>query len=358
MAVFEKQELIKPSFIQKIFNKQPKHNYIIELQNLLADNVVDLMSIHNSDIEILRHKYNVNIKAFKEERLSILDKYLNYCVEDKHLTDNELKKLQYLCQLLGLSDDCLITKIKEIGKIFYQNKVQIIISDDLITDEEKEELRILRSEFYLSDDEGRQIYNDACQKKIQEFVDNIIANRRMSPNEEKKLDDMILGLNVKVSFEDSGLKKLRLFWDVENGELPTMDSPINLQKGELLYYSSNIEWYEERTKTVMVSYGGITSNSRITKGGFLRYRFGYIFPERHTKDYMKLIDIGEVFFTNKRIIFVGSHGNKTISWSNILAIYPFANGIQLDKDSGKKPFFKCSDPELMGIYILRILKDY
>ena len=358
MAVFDKQELIKPTFLHKIFKKLPKDNYIIEVQNLLAEYESDLLSLNKEDIEILRQKYKINLKAFLNERSSLLDRYLNYCFHDYLISDKERKILSHLSYLLDLSNDYLTRKIKELGKIVYQKKVQEIIANYIITDNDREQLTILRDEFGLSDEEGQEIYNEACRKMVQEYIDSIIANHRMSPDEEKKLNEMISGLNIKAYFEGNGLRKLRLFWDIENAELPAMISPINLHKNELLYYSANIEWHEERTKTTMISYHGITWNVRLIKGMGIKSRAGWIFPKRHTEEYMKLIDIGEVFFTNKRIIFMGSHGNKTISWSKILAIYPFADGIQLDKDTGKKPFFKCSDPELMGMYILRILKDF
>ena len=74
-------------------------------------------------------------------------------------------------------------------------------------------------------------------------------------------------------------------------------------------------------------------------------------------EHYKLIDSGEVFFTNKRIIFMGSHGNKNIPLTKILDITPFSNGIEIGKDTGKKPFFECSDSEEMGIMLARLLKD-
>ena len=49
---------------------------------------------------------------------------------------------------------------------------------------------------------------------------------------------------------------------------------------------------------------------------------------------------------------------KQIPYSKILAFTPFADGIEIDKDTGKKPFFKYEDSELMGIYLARLLKDF
>ena len=38
MSVYEKKELVAQSFFQKLFKKQPKQNYMIELENKLFEN--------------------------------------------------------------------------------------------------------------------------------------------------------------------------------------------------------------------------------------------------------------------------------------------------------------------------------
>ena len=153
-----------------------------------------------------------------------------------------------------------------------------------------------------------------------------------------------------------GISRFRKYWDIENAELVPIETPINLQKSESLYFTAKIEWFEERTRTTSVSYGGISTKFKICKGVYLRG--GSIAPMRNTEEYLKLIDAGDIYFTNKRIIFMGQHGNKQIPYSKILAFTPFADGIEIDKDTGKKPFFKYEDSELMGIYLARLLKDF
>ena len=61
-----------------------------------------------------------------------------------------------------------------------------------------------------------------------------------------------------------------------------------MQKSENLYFSANIEWFEERTRTTTVSYGGISTKFKICKGVYLRG--GSIAPMRNTEEYLKLID--------------------------------------------------------------------
>lgn len=354
MSIYAIQNLTRRSIFQKIFKIFPKRDFIVELQNLLAKNENDVLSIAPHDVEVLKTKYKIKENDFTAEKKSLLDKYISFCFRDKSLSQEEKDVLYHLCHILNVNDEYLTYQIQEEGKHIYRLKVQDVLSDDKLTDSEREELSALRNEFNLSDSTGQTIYSDECRQKIQMYINTLIAKRRMSPEEEKTLDDMISDLGIEAHFT-SGLQELRHFWDIENADLPVLDSPINLQKNEHLYYLAPIEWYEERTRTTSVSYIGLTSNFRITKGVSLRA--GTIAPSRNTEEYMKLIDSGDVYFTNKRILFVGRSSNKTIPLSKVLYITPFSDGIEIGKATGKKPFFKCSDSETMGLYLARLLKD-
>lgn len=356
MKIYEKRSVISPSFFQKIFKIVPKINFLIELENLLAENESNILSVSPSDVENLKNKYKVKDGSFKEERQALLEKYLVFCVSDSRLSDDEKKQLSFLChEVLGLDNDYLSSRISDLGASIYRGKVQSVISDDVLTDSEREKLKTLRAEFNLTDENGKDIYSEECGKKIQAYIDKLVEKRRMSPDEEKTLNDMISGLGINAHFTDAGLSKLRRFWEIESGKLVPIDTPLNLQKNECPYYTSKIRWYEERLRTTSVSYGGLNAKFRICKGVSLRA--GNIAPARHSEEYMKLIDSGNVYFTNKRIIFTGTHGNKTIPWSKVLDFTPYADGIEVGKDTGKKPFFKCTDVETMGLFIARLLKD-
>lgn len=355
MGIYYKNELKKQSFLQKLFGKFPKENYIIELQNFLSENEENILAINLQDIENIKTKYKVNAKAVKYELEYLLNKYIDYCLLDKKLSDTEKEELVFLCRILGLDENFLETRIREEGEKIYRNKVQFVISDDELTDSEKAELDTIKNNFNLSEETSNDIYKTEAQKKIQDYVNEIVRNRRISPEEERKLNEMISGLKIKVSFTDNGIQLFRKYWDIENAPLESLDSPIVLQKNENLFYFDNIEWYEERTRTTHVSYAGLTQNIRIMKG--MKLKFGDIAPTRYTEEYMKLIDSGKVYFTNKRIIFTGMHGNKILPLSKILYITPFADGIEIGKDTAKKPFFKTNNSELMGIYLTRLLKE-
>lgn len=355
MTVYDERDLVKQSPWQRLFGILPKQNYVRELETLLAKNEGNLLSIKQSEVDALNAKYKVKTKDFAVDRRILFDRFFGRCMEDERLTSEEKEQLLYLCHLLNVDEGYMDKCIAERGEWIYRNKVRVVIADNVVTDEEDKELDAIQKEFNLTEGTSTDIYAEECTKKVQDFVDTLISNRRMSPDDEKTLNDMAKGLNATLTYTDNGLTKLRRLWDIENAPLIPISCDINLQKTESLYYKTNIDWYEERTRTSYVSYGGVSCSFRIAKGVTLRS--GMIAPSRHSEEYMQLIDSGEVYLTNKRIIFTGEHGNKNITWTKVLAITAYGDGIEIGKDTGRKPFFKCSDVEEMGLFITRLLKD-
>ena len=353
--IFKKNEGRKPNFFQRLFKKRPKQNFIIEIENLLCDYEEDISKISADMIYNIESFYKIGETDFQDERERLYDVFLNKCLYDEYLSDTEKKNLNHLKSILHISDDYAKIRMETEAEKIYKNKVEAAISDSKLEESEMEELENIRDNLGVSERAGVNIYKATAKEKIQNFVDDILQKRRLSPEDEIKLNELQNNLNVKVEFMGDGIQKLKLFWQIENGEIPPIPCDINIQKSETLYYKTHITWYEERTRTTHVDYTGISTRFRICKGVYLRA--GNIAPSRHTEEYMKEIDSGTVYFTNKRIIFMGSHGNKNIPLTKVLAYTAYNNGIQIEKDTGKSPFFETDDSELIGMYLSRLLAE-
>ena len=152
------------------------------------------------------------------------------------------------------------------------------------------------------------------------------------------------------------LDKHRLYWQIHNGNLPVVDAGINLQKSESCHFHTQIDWFETRTITKRISYSGPTMRIKIAKG--LYWRAGNLAIKPTTEDVLAKIDSGDLYLTGKRIIFMGSRGNKTIALNKILNFEVYSNGIEIQKDSGKSPFFGFSDNiEIFSMLLGRIISN-
>ena len=129
MNVYETKELLPQTFFQKLFKKQPKQNYLIELENLLSAKENDILSLNKSDIQILDKKYKVKDKLFQYEREFLLDRFISHCLWDERLSDSEKEQLSHLANLLDVSEEHLNKRIAEEGKVILKKKVQLVIAD-------------------------------------------------------------------------------------------------------------------------------------------------------------------------------------------------------------------------------------
>ena len=116
---------------------------------------------------------------------------------------------------------------------------------------------------------------------------------------------------------------------------------INILSDEYIheYASKGVDWYEEKSMTTSVIYGGYRFNSG---GKGLNYTLGSLNVMSENKSYFSLVDRGSLYVTNKRLIFIGREKgqNRTITLDNILEFSLFRDGILIGKSNGKKPFIE------------------
>jgi len=90
--LYQQRPLSDTSFFQKLFKQVPQENAVIELNNLLAAKPV--LNISQRDIEAIEGKYRLNLrKEFKLNLEEFYAVYLNHCLADKVINDDELKEL-------------------------------------------------------------------------------------------------------------------------------------------------------------------------------------------------------------------------------------------------------------------------
>src|SRR5690606_2881585 len=125
-----------------------------------------------------------------------------------------------------------------------------------------------------------------------------------------------LGIDFNLDYNTKEmLDRYKLYWQIENGELPTIIPDINIQKSESLYFKTSVKWLEQRRVTKRINYGGPTARIKIAKGVY--YRMGSIGVQKVSEDVWQTIDSGQLYLTNKRLIFMGEKGNKIIQLNKI-----------------------------------------
>ena len=284
---------------------------------------------------------------------------LIYYLSDENISQDEEAELLHLKSISNLSDLITNNVHKEVGESTYTENVRNLISDGKIEPAEKTSLRNLQEVLKLPDEEASRIYIGEAKIFLNNLLNSTISNQRYSIDDEKNLTSVANNLGIKLSYDEKTtqlLARYRLYWLIEDGEILTIEPDINLTRGEKCYFSCNSNHYEINQVTKRIKYSGPTYRLKIVKG--LYWRMGDLGVKRETSDVLCHIDSGRLFLTNKRVIFMGGKKDTTIRLSNILDFKLFKDGVELQKSSGKNPFFEFDkNVDIFAMTLGRALKD-
>ncbi|WP_203293494.1 hypothetical protein [Luteirhabdus pelagi] len=361
MGIFELKSTKKPSLIGKILKRTPKENALIEINNLFVENEKDLTKVTLEQIQEITERHKLKLKRkFKALRIELFRNYIHHCLKDHVIDDEEINTFLHLKKLLHLTDAEIRQVIKFETNKLYDQEVKKAVSDGVLTEEEKTNLELLKKNLLLQDEIASDILKTNSEKILKNFINDAISDERLSDEEYQKLEEISLSLGIEPSLNSKtreNLERYHLYWTIENGELPILrNPPINIQKSENLYFMTDVIWKEQRRVTKRINYSGPTARIKIAKGVY--YRMGSISAKSVSEDVWQVIDSGSIYLTNKRLIFMGARGNKTIRLNKILDIKPYKNGVDIQKDTGKSPFLEFGDNvDIFSMIIVRLMNE-
>jgi len=358
MTPFVTHDLLKPSFLYRILKRNPRANAILCIENLLAAKPVRSVTIE--EIETIAIEHHLRIKSDMRDDCSLLyAKYLRYCLTDKHISEKEQQDLAHLKLLFQLPERDTIKIHDDITKRIYSAAVDEVLADKRLDDKEEAFLEELKTNIRMNESLAKSVWKEKVFSLLDNTVQQAIADERLSPDEDDELHAICKSLHIDMSVEDATQKlldKYRLYWQIENEELPEIPVQIRIQKSEHCYFAGNCNWFEQRRVTKRINYGGPTMRIKIAKG--LYWRMGSLAVQPVSEESWRLIDEGEFYLTNKRLIFMGASGNKTIRLTKILDFTAYQNGIEIQKDTGKSPFLEFSDgADLFAMILGRAISD-
>lgn len=359
MKLFEKKPLVEASFWQRISGSKNSLNAFIEFNNLLAER--GILGVTKEHVLSICEKYKIEDwkKEFNEELRNCFVLAIGFFLSDSEMSASEVDELEHLAALL-----CITNEEKE--KIYTSSGLKVFdelyakfIEDELLSQDEQAILAKIKEAFALKS----ETLSALVEKRITDFanklIKEIIEDKRIGPGELEDFFSKCSKLGVNYSFQEESQKILDDYkenWNLENAPLVPIEVAINLKKGEVCYYKTNVSWHELRTVTHGFSYGGPALRFKIMKG--VSFRAGRMAVQRITTDEMKELDVGVLYVTNQRLIFDGLVRNNTWTFKTILAIEPYENGIRVEKEKGKSPVFQTLvSEEKLTIILGRIFSE-
>jgi len=194
-----------------------------------------------------------------------------------------------------------------------------------------------------------------------EVLSEIEMTRRCSPEQEARL----IKLGKKLSLDREMVSEIylnalvlqRFLWafeNVEGTEPQPIDVSLVLKGGEKCYFASESIWKQLKTIRRTKGYAGGGLRIRVSKR--VSFNLGGAVPV--VKEFDSLVEVsqGEIFVTNKRLIFSGEKKSTNITFGRLLQVEIFEGGLSVSKTSGNTDFFLMTHVE--AEYIVAIVQSF
>jgi len=226
-----------------------------------------------------------------------------------------------------------------IGLNLLEEQLRGAVEDREIDTIERRNLREIRNRFSLGDDDVRQIYEQVCIPVMQTVEHSVLADGKLSPEEETRFRALASGLGVRIRAETEAVfDRARALWSIENGDLPVVASPILLRRGEQAHGSINAKFFEERSRRRSETYAGLAGSFKVAKG--VRIPLGYIVRKYNSESYEHFVGGGTLVATSRRLQFSMEARSVVVMWPSVIEIEPYSDGVVVKRSTGKSLTFR------------------
>lgn len=354
-TAFESRPLIAQSFMQRLLRQHPAENAVIELNNLLATQLIQ--SITSTDIAAIEQRYGLSLSQFMLNLEEFYAVHLNYQLANQLLTNDSLTDLAHLRTLFQLPVQSVEMLHARIGEIAYRQRAEKSIHDGQITTGDKAALVGLQKVVSLPSELADTIYREVCQAHLNQFVEAFGADARITPDEDQRLQAISKNLGVKLSAEAKRtVERFRQYWAIENTSLPIIEVATSLQKSEQChFYAEGVQWYEERATARRTNSDDHYEQHKSFDVVDLQSNATSVRKERF--DIIKRISTGNLYLTSKRLIFESQEKTTSVKLNTIVSVKAYKQGISVDKLTGKNMLL-LMDPDAgsLALLIQRLLR--
>lgn len=259
---------------------------------------------------------------------------------------------------MGLMDYLRTRKRHKEGLALLERVTHQSLQDNEISAQDLERMNRVEAEYQLDPAKAQAVVDRVrishAQSVLNPEIHRILEDGRYDEEEEQRLTALVTKLNVGQLPADVQqiLAKAKQFHRIHEGDLPVAAADINLSKGEVCHFSAPATWNELRTRTQRYNYSGPSARIRICKGFY--YRVGSMKIDPVRTEYLHEVDRGNLYITNKRVVFHGYKKNSATRLNKILAVDPYTDAIELEKESGRNPIFTLREPELATAILGRL----
>ncbi len=194
--------------------------------------------------------------------------------------------------------------------------------------------------------EAEALFREEGRAYVRRRLLMFLEDGSLSPTEDAVLDDLVrsVGLGPQWGEEtEHALEAARRTWRLAHGPLPVVATRLGLVGDEAAHVAAACSAYEDREKTVGVSYAGLTLSLPIVSG--MRFRVGQFGVNRQSLRYSHRLGTGDLTVTSERLIFNSPDRAITAKLTSIIDVTAYKDGVTIQRTQGKPLTFVLETPD-------------
>lgn len=141
---------VRRTLVQRLLRRRPRENAHVQINNLLAASA-SVRDVQRADVDRICERHRTTLSGPLAGRFERLYRdYLAYCLEDRHISADELADLAHLQNLLHIDAATALGINEHVARQVYSRSVAEVLDDGVIDAAERDFLGKLQQELALS----------------------------------------------------------------------------------------------------------------------------------------------------------------------------------------------------------------
>jgi hypothetical protein len=153
--------------------------------------------------------------------------------------------------------------------------------------------------------------------------------------------------------ENSELDQIRYLVWITEGNLPQIETTVNLKKDEIAHFEDNVVWRHLKTRRRRVS-GTRSQRVKIAKG--VSFKVGG--TPGYSKEYQEFQDVdqGKVIITSDRLLFFGGKKNLNVKLNKIMDVENYSDGVKIQRGTVNPTYLFMDNSTLFSVILLTAME--
>ncbi len=250
----------------------------------------------------------------------------------------------------------------ELAKEIYRARLQWLLKDDALAQPERDAMDAFQAVLRVSDADAQAVRTQESRAAAAEVVQRMTGDGQLSDDEARELGELQqrLGIDVRADQKTRALlDRARAAWQIQHGQLPVVETGVNLDDGEVCHAERRAEWKEWRSIDYGTTYRTRTS-VREVHGFFGPYEqaTSETTADHDVRTELRTIDTGRLLATSFGILWVGESRNRSWAYADLVDVTWDRHGVVLHEDGAGNVSFKVKDDlELFAMIVGRAMRE-